>query len=101
MALALNLRERLEASVGPPAALRLHLSPRGRIEVSKRNSDYPRVVAVVLDAVATQRGRLREAASLLGVSTAQLSCFLCDDGKALDFANRIRRDAGLRPLRSM
>ncbi|MFQ5422425.1 MAG: peptide chain release factor-like protein [Phycisphaerae bacterium] len=101
MALALNLRERLEAFSEPPAALRLHLSPHGRIEISRRNADYPRVVAVVLDAVATHRGRLREAASLLGVSTAQLSRFLGDDGKVLDIANRVRRDAGLRPLRSM
>lgn len=99
MALALEQRD-TSASAGDRAVaiLAAHRSPAGRLELSPRNAAYLRVVASVLDLLAARNGELREAAALAGMSTAQLSRFICGDVKVMEAANRIRRQAGLRPL---
>lgn len=96
--IALEMREPLDDDWSPPEALEQHRRPGGRFEISTRNAKYPLVIAAVLDAVAARRGRISEAAGLLGTTTSQLSGFLAADGKLLAAANRIRRDAGLHPL---
>ncbi len=98
--IALELREALDRDWKPPEAFDQYRRLGGRIEISRKNGDYPIVIAAVLDAVASRGGRISEAAALLGTTTSQLSGFLVSDGKLLDAANRIRRDAGLHPLRS-
>lgn len=98
--IALELREPLDGDWRPPVVFEQYLRPGGRIEISQKNAHYPVVIAAVLDAVASRGGRVSEAAALLGTTTSQLSGFLVSDGKLLDAANRIRRTAGLHPLKS-
>lgn len=72
---------------------------RGRLEVSAKNPSVFHVIALVLDALATSRGRLADAAQALGISSSSLTRFLSDHNKVWGRANRIRADAGLAPLR--
>jgi hypothetical protein len=97
-AIALECREPINPEWQPPEAFNNARTKAGRMEISRRNSAYPMVVATILDAVAAQSGRLREAAELLGLTTGQLSRFLTSDGKVLDAANRIRNRNGLHAL---
>jgi hypothetical protein len=94
MAIALGIREPLTRDWQPPAVFARHVTPAGRIELSQKNPAYPDCVAVVLDVVAAYEGRLRESAQRLGVSTAQLSGMITDDGKFLDAVNKLRVSAG-------
>jgi hypothetical protein len=98
MAIALNVREQPSSEATRSETLAKYHTATGRIEVSSRNPEYPLVVAAVLDEIAGCVGRMQEAAAHLGLSTAQLSRFVTGDGKFLDAVNRIRREAGLRPL---
>jgi len=75
------------------------LRPPGQLQVGLRDGRYPPVVQEVLDVLAACGGRLSEAATLIGVTTGNLSAFLTRDPKLLDAANRLRRTAGLKPLR--
>ncbi len=99
-AIALEVRRRIEPPWAPPQTWRDHLTPTGRIEISRRHRDYPLIAAVVLDSLAACGGAVREAAALLGVATAQLSRFMADDPKILAGANRLRKQNNLRPLTS-
>jgi hypothetical protein len=99
-AIALECREPISPEWLPPEAFNNARTKAGRMEISHRNPAYPMVVATILDAVAAQDGRLREAAELLGLTTGQLSRFLTSDGKVLDAANRIRSRNGLHALSS-
>ncbi|HKQ48979.1 MAG TPA: peptide chain release factor-like protein [Phycisphaerae bacterium] len=96
MAIALSIR--IEPGGDSRATLSNYKTRTGRIEVSTRNSDYPLVVAAVLDEITACAGRMQEAAANLGHSTAQLARFVTDDGKVLDIVNRQRRELGLKPL---
>jgi len=98
MAIALQVRQPVADAWTPPEAFRRHLTPAGLIEISPRNPAYPVVIAAVLDVVAARQGRVSESAAALGLRTAQLVRFLASDGKLLTTANRIRADAGLRPV---
>jgi hypothetical protein len=98
MAIALQVRAPLPAPFAPPEEFKDCVTATGRIEVPRRNPAYPVVVATVLDVLAARAGQLREAATLLGLTTGQLSRFIVGDGKLLDAANRLRRGAGLKPL---
>ncbi len=96
--LALEIREKVGSAWTPPDIFRRYLSTSGRIEIAVRNSDYPRVIAVVLDVVVESGGAIRDAADLLGISSGQLSRFVTSDEKVLARINQIRRAAGLRPI---
>lgn len=98
IAIALHVRQPIDDAWQPPDALRQCVTKAGRIEISRKNPDYSRVVAVVLDLLAAHRGALRDTADSLGITTSQLSRFLTSDGKLLDAANIIRHDAGQHPL---
>lgn len=97
MAIALNVRTE-PGSETSGAVLSKYKTATARIEISRRNPYYPLVVAAVLDEIAACAGRIQEAAADVGLSTAQLSRFVTGDGKLLDVVNRLRREAGLKPL---
>lgn len=72
----------------------------GRLHVSPRNPALPRVLALVLDALAACRGVHQKAAQHLGLTPTSLTRFLAEHPKAWAEANRIRSEAGLPPLRA-
>lgn len=98
--MAIGLNVRAEPTGDSSAMFAKYKTAGGRIEISRRNPDYPLVVAAVLDEITACAGRMHEAAANLGLSTAQLSRFVTGDGKVLDAVNRMRREAGLKPLSS-
>jgi hypothetical protein len=100
LAIALNVREPVDARWQPPEVYRQYKTQAGRIEISRRNPAYPLIVATVLDAIAAREGRMREAAAMLGLRTAQLSRFVTAHGKVLTAVNGMRRRADLGPLAS-
>lgn len=97
---AIALQVRVKPGLPPAEEFQECLTAAGRIEVSRRNPRYPVAVATVLDAVHATSGQVREAAGLLGLSTGQLSKFVVSDGKMQEVVNRLRRQAGLKPLTS-
>jgi len=66
LTLALELREPAGPTWEPPDALRKHRTPSGRLEVSRRNADYPSIVAAVLDVLAACEGGLKECGGAAG-----------------------------------
>lgn len=97
MAIALEIR--MESSAPDRhAVISGAISPSGGIEVPRRSADRPRIVAHIVDEIAVHGGRMQTAAASIGVSTSQLSKFVCDDGKVLAAVNRIRSDFGIGPL---
>lgn len=73
---------------------------QGRLRVSDKNPAIHRVIALVLDAFAANRGRVADAAKSLGLTSSSLTRFLKDHSKAWREATRIRTDAGLPPLKA-
>lgn len=100
LAIAISIRIEPGENWKPPDVFQQYLTAGGRLEISLRNTAYPQVLAVVLDVVAACRGQVRDAAELLGLSTAQLTRFILRDGKALDAVNRCRASHGHRPITS-
>lgn len=58
---------------------------------------WPRL-ALALDALSEQEGRVSEAARRLGATTGQFVSFLAQDDSAWGQANQIRQQFGLKPL---
>lgn len=98
LAIALGVRLECESGSLSATVFAKYRTAAGRIEVSRRNAEYPLAVAAVLDEIVTCAGRMQAAAANLGVSTGQLSRFVTGDGKVLDAVNRLRREAGLKAL---
>lgn len=73
---------------------------RRRLRVSDKNPAIHHVVALVLDAFAQAVGRPGEAAKVLGLTSSGLTRFLSEHPKAWREVGRIRREAGLPPLKS-
>jgi hypothetical protein len=73
--------------------------PDGRLHLSPRDARFWPAVGVVLDLLAATRGRVAEAATLLGISTANLIDFLQTDPKVWQEVNRLRALCGQKPLR--
>lgn len=95
-ALAIAFRRPPPASITWPA----HAAVRdGRLQVSTRNPAWPGVLALLLDALAADGGRVSEAAARLGITSSNLTALLERCPKALAEANSIRAAAGMRPLR--
>ncbi len=94
-ALALGFRLPLPASPAWPENIEI---VQGRLRVGERNPSRPKVLALVLDAVAAAGGHIPRAAALLGLSGSSLTRFLSENPKAWVEANRLRREAGLPPL---
>lgn len=98
---ALRLRSAIAPdSYRPSDLLRAYIDGGGRLRVSEKNEDHPRIVAEVLDLLAGVGVRVSDAARLLGISTGHLSAFLTSDPALLAEVNRMRTRAGLKPLRA-
>lgn len=70
----------------------------GRLRVSVSNPAIHHVVALVLDAFATEQGKLKEAAARLNITPSSLTKFLADHPKAWRAVNDLRQASGLGPL---
>lgn len=80
-----------------PAGVTLH---NGLLRVSSRHPAIHQVIAIVLDALSEERGRLKEAAARIDVTPSSLTRFLSTHPKAWRTANEMREKFGLGPLRS-
>ena len=98
MAIALNCRADFALDAPPPAVFSAHQRQNGSVEISTKNADFPLCVALGLDALNATAGRVKDAATLLGMGTAGLSDLLTRHPKVLDQANRIRQEHGLKRL---
>jgi hypothetical protein len=74
-------------------------TPDGRLDLGTRDPRFWPAVGVVLDVFELCQGRLSEAASALGVTTANLGDFLRSDDKVWEQANHLRRYFGHKQLR--
>jgi hypothetical protein len=101
MVIALELRHPLNVEqYAPSDVLHSCVSKGGRLTVGLRDARYPRTVQDILDLMAAVGWRLSDAADKLGISTGNLSAFICRDDKLRDKANRERALLGLKPLRA-
>jgi hypothetical protein len=96
-ALALYARAPLPERIEWPDTVRVSDK---RLRVNARNPALHEVIALTLDALAASGGNARAAAAALGVTTSSFTRFLADHPKAWAEANRIREQAGLKPLRA-
>lgn len=102
-AIALKLRRPLDAAawdriVDAPEIVAV--KGTGRLEVGRRDPRLWPAVAVVLDVIEACTGRMQEAASALGVTTANLGDFLQLEPKVWAETNAIRQRHGHKPLRA-
>lgn len=98
MTLALEIRCRRNEGGRALTALRDHVTPAGRLEISARHASFPLVAAAVLDAIDQTSGRISDAAAAIELTTGQLGRWISKHPKVFSAANRIRRGAGLRAL---
>lgn len=99
-AIALNVRGSVDPDgEGPSVRISRAITAAGRLRVSQRNPDYYPIVCELLDVLHACGMRVRDAAKLVGVSTAALVGFLERDRKVWSCVNRMRRAAGIKPLR--
>jgi len=98
--IALSLRAAVDPqSYAPSRLLRGCVSEAHRLCVGQKDYRYAHALSEILDVLAGCNVQVSAAAALLGVSTANLVAFLTDDPALWDQANRMRRAAGLKPLR--
>lgn len=72
---------------------------RGRqLALGPSSASYPRVVALVLDALQTASGSLAAAGATLGISASQIAKLLGADKEVLQAANKMRALSGLGPI---
>ncbi len=100
LAIALELRRSVNPDdYRPGDVLRGCLTGRSQLQVGRRDARYCVVVREVLDLLAACGMQVSKAATHLGISTSNLSAFLCGDRHLLGCVNRLRREAGMRSLR--
>ena len=73
-------------------------SPAGRLTLGRKDPRFWPVAGLVLDVLQATRGSVRETASALGISTANLVEFLQTDPKVWEQAVQFRVRFGLKPL---
>lgn len=96
-ALALYARAPLPNEIIWPETVQIR---ERRLRVNEKNPALHQVTGLVLDAVQAAGGKTHDAAECLGITPSSLTKFLAAHPKAWAEANRIRREAGLRVLRS-
>lgn len=96
-ALAVYTRAPLSERITWPASVRI---VTGRLRISEKNPALHHVLGLVLDALFACGGRTQDAARRLGLTATSLTRFLAAHPKAWAEANRIRKEAGLPPLRA-
>jgi hypothetical protein len=72
----------------------------GRIVVRPNDEQYWPIVGIALDALYSEEGRVRDAAKLLGITTANLVHLLEADPRAWQQANNLRTRFGHKPLQT-
>jgi RF-1 domain len=72
----------------------------GRLDLGKRDARFWPAVGVALDVLHAKEARVSEAASVLGISTANLLAFLQTSPKVWEQANILRTRFGHKPLHS-
>lgn len=82
----------------PPEWLQQLKGACGRLEVSARNGQFLALAGLLLDCLVATQGSVSDAATLLGVATAQFVRALEVEEKVWIEANRIRSEYGLKPL---
>jgi len=97
-AIALNQRSRIDLAAEAPVFLVDALQRGPGLRVSRRHSDYYRIIQYLLDLLLACQASVSVTADHLGLSTAQLVRFLKCDDKLWGQVNQIRQDQGLRPL---
>ncbi len=99
-AIALEVRGALDPDAyRPSAVLSSFVSADGRLTVGRRDAQYALVVSELLDLLAACGLRLSETGRRVGVSTGHLVGFVEHDPKLWRQVNRMRLEAGLKPLR--
>jgi hypothetical protein len=71
----------------------------GRLHLGRKDPRFWPAVGVVLDVLQASEAKVSEAASALGISTANLVDFLRTDPKVWEQANQMRARFGQKPLR--
>jgi hypothetical protein len=95
--LALRVRQPVsEGAISP--AIAAVIGRDGRLRVGQRDERYLPAAAAVLDLLQALGGSVSEAATRIGITTANLSAFLTADEDLLVETNRLRAGFGLRPL---
>lgn len=99
----LKIREELTAGADPLGAAHGQVqlrAPNGRLTLSRKDARFWPAVGIVLDVLVAAHARMRDAAVVLGISTANLVDFLRIDSKAWEQANQLRARFGHKPLRA-
>jgi hypothetical protein len=100
----LQIREEVPAALSQAEGLVSHPAYKaartaaGRLCLGRKDPRFWPVAGLVLDVLQATHGGVREAASALGISTANLVEFLRTDPKVWEQAVQIRVRFGLRPL---
>jgi hypothetical protein len=94
--LALEIRTSPEKS---PSALWNKRLKGGRILINQEHTDFPALLAEVLDTLYLNENHLKKSAEYLGCSASQLTKFLKKETKAFEKINKEREKLGLRKLR--
>jgi hypothetical protein len=98
--IAVHLRRSVDAGqYAPSTLLRSCLTNQGRLQVGPRDARFLPAAGEVLDLIFACRGRVSDAARLVGTTTANLVDFLSGNGKVWGQTNEMRRAFGLKPLR--
>lgn len=102
-ALFLQIRDPLPAKALSPEAMQQRedyaLGADGRIDLGCKDKRFWPMVGLALDVLQAVEARVSDAASALGVSTANLVDFLRQDVKVWQEANALRQRFGQKPLR--
>jgi len=98
--IALELRRRVDLEAYQPGDLLAGcINRRSRFVVGARDQRYPWIVREVLDVIAACEARVSRAAAKIGITTGALTTFLRRHAQVLARVNRMRRQAGLKPIR--
>jgi hypothetical protein len=85
-------------SLGKHEALRDARDGDGRLHLGRKDPRFWPVVGIVLDVLDALEGRVSDAASALGLTTANLVAFLQVEPKVWEQVNILRRRFGQKPL---
>lgn len=100
MALALNLRTAFDSKEYHPSDLmRSCVSSGGTLSLGRRDKRYPFIVSELLDLLQACDTGVRDAASLIGITTSNLVKFFRKDEKLWRCVNNLRTRCGRKTLR--
>lgn len=94
--LAVEVRTPVDAA---PSVLWTERVRGKRLAISSGHDDFPALLAEALNVLAIKQWSVREAASLLGVTTTQLVKLLASESAALHMVNRRRDQLGMSRLK--